>query len=505
MYGVDNSKKKDLESSKLMQEAGAKQTPSSSFSYNHYQESDAVKQAQEQLKNQQANKPGAYQSNPYKEGDAVKQAYQQLQQQLSGKPGEFQHEPYKESDAVKQAYQQLQQQLAGKPGAYESSWQTQLNDTLNQILNREKFSYDMNADALYHQYKDQYTTQGQMAMMDTMGQAAAMTGGYGNSYAQAAGQQIYQGYLQQLNSKIPELYQLALNRYNMEGEDLRSQYSMMNAQEQLDYGRYRDTMSDWNTALDRAQSQYNAERDYDYNRWSGDRNFAYGQHRDTVSDYNQALDRAQSQYNAERDYDYGRWVDDRNFGYSQYRDTVSDYNQALDRAQSQYNAERDYDYGKWVDDRNFGYGQFTDDRNFNYQQQINDRNFNYQQQIDDRNYQYQVDRDKIQDSQWQAEFDEAIRQFNILNPQVAPVIGGGGGGNPKPTSTYKGGKTYNHVKQDFITGTTSGMSVDERNGILNDAVKAGVISNSEAKKIANIYNKPNKKYTAADQMWDRHS
>ena len=84
-------------------------------------------------------------------------------------------------------------------GQYQSPWQTQLNDTISKILNREKFSYDLNGDALYQQYKDQYVNQGQQAMMDTMGQAQAMTGGYGNSYAQTVGQQTYQGYLQQLN------------------------------------------------------------------------------------------------------------------------------------------------------------------------------------------------------------------------------------------------------------------------------------------------------------------
>ena len=71
----------------------------------------------------------------------------------------------------------------------------------------------MNSDALYQQYRDLYTQQGQMAMMDTMGQAAAMTGGYGNSYAQTAGQQMYNQYLGKLNEVVPELYQQAYNRY----------------------------------------------------------------------------------------------------------------------------------------------------------------------------------------------------------------------------------------------------------------------------------------------------
>jgi hypothetical protein len=32
-----------------------------------------------------------------------------------------------------------------------------------------------------------------MAMMDTMGKAAGLTGGYGSPYAQQVGQQAYQG------------------------------------------------------------------------------------------------------------------------------------------------------------------------------------------------------------------------------------------------------------------------------------------------------------------------
>lgn len=202
----------------------------------------------------------------------------------------FKFDAYQESDAVKQAQALLNQQLAQKPGAYQSAWQTQLDDTIKKILNREKFSYDLNGDALYQQYKGQYMAQGQQAMMDTMGQAQAMTGGYGNSYAQTAGQQTYQGYLQQLNDKVPELYQLALDKYQMEGQDLINQYSMLGAQEELDYGRYRDQVSDYTTELNRLQNQYNAERDYDYNKYTDDRTFSYGQFVDDRT-YQYQLDR----------------------------------------------------------------------------------------------------------------------------------------------------------------------------------------------------------------------
>ena len=187
---------------------------------------------------------------------------------------------YQQSDAVTKAQEMLQNQLNNKPGQYTSQWQSQLDDVMGKILNREKFNYDLNGDALYQQYKDQYTNQGKMAMMDTMGQAAAMTGGYGNSYAQNVGQQAYQGYLQQLNDKIPELYNLALSKYQMDGDDLARQYSMLGTQENQDYSRYRDKVSDYNTELSRLQNAYDNERSFDYGQFVDDRNYQYQQNSD---------------------------------------------------------------------------------------------------------------------------------------------------------------------------------------------------------------------------------
>ena len=215
----------------------------------------------------------------------------------------FQYDAYQESDLVKQAQAMLQQQMTNKPGEYNSAWQGQLNDVIGQILNRDKFSYDLNADALYQQYVNQYLTQGKRAMMDTLGQAAAMTGGYGNSYAQSVGQQAYQGYLQQVNDMIPELYQLALQKYQMDGDALYDQYAMLGAQEEQDDGRHRDEMSDWQTELVRLQEQYNAERDYDYSKWSDGRDFAYGQYSDDRAyDYQAGRDKvADEQWQKEFD------------------------------------------------------------------------------------------------------------------------------------------------------------------------------------------------------------
>jgi hypothetical protein len=138
---------------------------------------------------------------------------------------------YTESDAVKKLREQMEAQSGLKPAEYASKWQPQIDSTVNDILNRKEFQYDVNADALYNQYKDRYTTLGQQAMMDTIGQAAKLTGGYGNSNAQIAGQQAYQSYLQGLTDKIPELASMAFDRYNQQGQNLYNRYNLLNAQE----------------------------------------------------------------------------------------------------------------------------------------------------------------------------------------------------------------------------------------------------------------------------------
>lgn len=120
---------------------------------------------------------------------------------------------------------------------YTPQYDAQINELFDKLLNRESFSYNAATDPLYQQYKEQYVNQGKLAMQDTMGQAAALTGGYGSSYSQAVGQQQYDAYLQKLNEVVPELYQLAYSQYQDEGDALKDQYSMYLAKDAQDYER----------------------------------------------------------------------------------------------------------------------------------------------------------------------------------------------------------------------------------------------------------------------------
>ena len=187
----------------------------------------------------------------------------------------YTYKKYEKSEEVKKAQEALAQQESTKPGAYQSQWQSQLAGTLEQILNRKSFQYDMNADALYNQYRDQYIRQGKLAMEDTLGRAAALTGGYGSSYAQQVGQQTYQGYLANLNDKLPELYRLALSKYQQEGDDLLSRYDLLSKQESTDYGRYQDAYSAWQTQRNYLADRYDTQLKEDYDRYTGDRAFDF--------------------------------------------------------------------------------------------------------------------------------------------------------------------------------------------------------------------------------------
>jgi hypothetical protein len=170
---------------------------------------------------------------------------------------------YQQSDNVKQAAQDLADWQKNKPGDYANPYSQQIEQLYDQIVGRPDFNYDFNADPIYQQYKDQYTQLGNLAMRDTMGQAAALTGGYGSSYASTAGQQAYDAHLQQLNNVIPELYDAAYNRYQGEGDDMLNQWGMLSQQDETEYGRYRDTVGDYYTELGTKLDTYRDTRDYE--------------------------------------------------------------------------------------------------------------------------------------------------------------------------------------------------------------------------------------------------
>ena len=195
-------------------------------------------------------------------------------------------------------------------GDFNYSRNDEFKSIMDKILNREKFSYDLNGDALYQQYKDKYIQQGKMAMQDTMGQAAAMTGGYGNSYAATAGNQAYQASLENLNDIVPELYQMAYDKYSQEGQDLYNQYGMLSDDRSMEYGQWGDKYNrliadrdyfgnEANNAYSKDYGEWSDQRDFDTNQYWAETEFGYGKYRDSMTDWEneRSFQEAQRQYN----------------------------------------------------------------------------------------------------------------------------------------------------------------------------------------------------------------
>ena len=171
------------------------------------------------------------------------------------------------SDAAYQQALQALQQASEETPTYAGTYDAQLDTIYQKIINRDEFKYDLDSDLLYQQYKDQYVDLGRMAMKDTMGQAAALTGGYGSSYGQSVGQQQYDAYLQKLNEVVPELYGMAYDQYQQEGDDLYQQYGLVGDMADDEYGKYQDSLDrHWQNVdylTDRADDAYSKG----YNNW----------------------------------------------------------------------------------------------------------------------------------------------------------------------------------------------------------------------------------------------
>ena len=182
---------------------------------------------------------------------------------------------YNESGKTKSAYNQwTSYEKNNKPGEYAGTWADVLNQKVTNYINQDPYSYKSQNDASYQAAKDQYTKTSQQAMKDTMAQASALTGGYGNTYSQSVGQQQYNAQMDNLSQKAIEYEQQAYNRYVSDREQ---QLNTINALQNLDnteYSRNRDAINDYNTFLNYLQNKYTTLKSVDddtfnreYNIW----------------------------------------------------------------------------------------------------------------------------------------------------------------------------------------------------------------------------------------------
>ena len=210
---------------------------------------------------------------------------------------------YVQSDKVnkkeKDYYAYLKEQ---DPGAFSSEYTDKAKAALADIENMEDFKYNPATDVGYQAARKQYTRGGQQAMKDTLGAATELTGGYDNSYAQAAAQQTYNQYMTELANLMPQYEQQAYGRYQDQRAGKIDYYGMLVDAE----ARARDEH-------ERKVDRYNQNADRLYGEYMDAYNADYGAYQDAVAQdqwertfaHNTAMDNASAaaaQRSAEADY-----------------------------------------------------------------------------------------------------------------------------------------------------------------------------------------------------------
>lgn len=196
----------------------------------------------------------------------------------------------------------VNQLVAQTPTEYSSRYGQMADAAMTRYANRPAFQYNAKNDPNYAAYAGEYTRLGRTAMEDTMARAAALTGGYGNSYAAMAGQNAYNSYMSALAAKVPELEQMAYQRYQNEGNDMLNLYELYANREAQDYNRYNDQLANNRQQISMLNNLYD-------DRYSQ----AYQLARDSIADARYADQTA-----------YDRGIDERNYAYKLARDEIAD-------------------------------------------------------------------------------------------------------------------------------------------------------------------------------------
>lgn len=184
-------------------------------------------------------------SRGYTPSESVTAAYKAMRAREASMPDD-----YEESEYVQERRDRLRDVENSKPGEFQSKYREQIDSLLNDIFEDKGFSYtaeDLKNDDLYKMYAEQYQNNAERAMRDTLGSAAALTGGYGSTAAQAAGQQAYDQTMTGLNSKVLDFYDRAYQRYSDDRTDRYNKLGAFQTQDNTDYGRHRDDVADWQT------------------------------------------------------------------------------------------------------------------------------------------------------------------------------------------------------------------------------------------------------------------
>lgn len=169
--------------------------------------------------------------------------------------------------------------LENRP-VFDSTYKSKTDEILDKVLDADSFSYDINTDPLYNIYADKYTREGQRAMKDTLAQAAMGAGG-NNSWAVSAAAQAQSRYMQELADKVPELYNLAYEKYLDDRSMEMNKLNILRDMENNEFNRYLNEMGIYqndrefaNMLTENDLNRYDSERTWKFNADQTERQWA---------------------------------------------------------------------------------------------------------------------------------------------------------------------------------------------------------------------------------------
>ena len=172
----------------------------------------------------------------------------------------------RDGSAANKAAAELEAWKSARPEYGGAKYASEIEKQLAELSNR-KFSYDAENDPVYRAYRDSYTDEARLAMQDAMGKAAALTGGMGNSYAQAAGQQAFGNTIEKTARIIPELYEAAWGRYTDEGKAASDRIKLMSELDDADFEKYNSMLKNYLTEGKMLESNYRNLSKDDWDRF----------------------------------------------------------------------------------------------------------------------------------------------------------------------------------------------------------------------------------------------
>lgn len=179
---------------------------------------------------------------------------------------------YEKSEALQNAIAKRDSLENGDQEIYQK-YADPIQNAIDQVSKYSEFKYDVESDPIWNSIKSQYQRNATMGMREAMGDAANLTGGYGSSYSQQAGQQAYQNQIAGMTDIIPELQNSALNVFQA------NQNGALNQLGAID-GLMENELNNWRSNRAYFSQKVNDMTDQEFNeyltqlqQWNTDRSF----------------------------------------------------------------------------------------------------------------------------------------------------------------------------------------------------------------------------------------